>query len=764
MARRQEQIAREQQRLAERAAAETRRQEQIAQEQARLAREAAEEARQEKANAEQQRRIAIGRRLVNQAKATIDKDPKTALMLGAAAQKVQPDAEMRRELTGLATSTRHAGTLDGMKEVSFASNGVLATLSDDGVVSLWDVADRAKPARLTTVDIDGGETASNLKISRDGGTLAVSHGYGKVTLWDLADPSDPLPFATLPSGDRAPAVEFSPDGRTLAMGDLGDDNRIASLWDLTDRTAPKELAPLISTESYAAGTLAFSPDGRTLVTPSRIWNVSDPAHPASLGEFDGTRSMVFSPTDPLLAIVGLRAVVLWDLADPDNPIERPPLEGHADSIASVAFSSDGRILATGDHRGSAILWEMDSGFPVRIDSVTGYGPVESMALSPNGRTLATTGRSAIARLWNVEPHGAPQRLPELTDHIDRTLAVAFSADGRSMAAAGDDGTAVFWDTTNPARPARRATPRIHDGDVEVVAFGPDLRTVAAAGHDGRVTLSDVTDPSRPVIRATFRDEVSFVGAMTFSPDGRTLAVPGHFDKVMLWDLAGPDGPTRRATLAGAHTPVAFSPDGLTLAAVRGKTVPLWDLTNLSAPVERGALVGHQDTVGPVAFSPDGRTVATGSSDDTAILWDVTDPAHPDRLATMLGHDDRVASLAFTSDRGTLATISNNSKDEAMLWDIADRTSPVRVAVFKHTPRTEAVINRFTVFSPDGRTLAFGTDNDWRDATVALWDYTKLNQLRADPVKQACAITGRGLNAGEWARYVPELEYQRTCPG
>jgi WD40 repeat protein len=68
------------------------------------------------------------------------------------------------------------------------------------------------------------------------------------------------------------------------------------------------------------------------------------------------------------------------------------------------------------------------------------------------------------------------------------------------------------------------------------------------------------------------------------------------------------------------------------------------------------------------------------------------------------------------------------------------------------------------FSPDGHTLAVASDKEYAGGGVALWDYSQLKAVRADPVAYACAVTGRGLNAEEWTRYVPELPYRRTCGG
>jgi cellulose biosynthesis protein BcsQ len=209
---------------------------------------------------------------------------------------------------------------------------------------------------------------------------------------------------------------------------------------------------------------------------------------------------------------------------------------------------------------------------------------------------------------------------------------------------------------------------------------------------------------------------------------------------------------------GAVTGVAFAPDGHTLATAGADgTALLWDVTNPSQPRRSGSLTGHTGAVNGVAFAPDGHTLATAGADGTALLWDVTNPSQPRRSGDPLtGYTGAVNGVAFAPDGRTLATAGADGA--VLLWDVTDpsRPRPLGKPLTGHTDAVTAV-----AFAPDGQTLATAST----DSTALLWELggANANANVADPLARACALSGGGLNPDEWARYVPDLPYVRSCP-
>ncbi|MFC7532395.1 TIR domain-containing protein [Actinoplanes sp. GCM10030250] len=751
-ARRQKALAEQNERRADEAAAEARRQKAIAEQNERKAEEAAEEARRQEANAEEQKKVTTGRRLINQAKATIDNDPVTALRLGIAAQRIQPGTEARTELAGIVASTRRAGTMNDTWYAEHGPGDVIAVVESDFTAALWSVSDRANPVRLAP--LDGFLFTAQPAFSRDGRMLAISGGYELAPhLFDVSDPAHPVLVGIVPE-QMGKWTSFSPDGQMLGVVDF---DGVWSLWNVADPANPALLTR--QTKGYPAP-LGFSPDGRSVVTagaPGTVWDITDRTRPAEVGTLPGRWARVaVHPLRPLLATNDEEGnLAFWHLDDPAKPQrgDTAPVRSHA-----VAFSPDGRTMASSDDNGTARLWDLtDTPVPMLELNDHGDSP-RSMSFSPDGRTLAVVGSLRTLSLWNAAAHGEPTAVGQADGTFGRTVTAALTPDGRRLTTVHADGTATVWDVSDRARPVERATVRVRDGDIGMAAVSPAGDVIAAGGlTDGaRVTLTDVSDPSAPKsIGGVPGGEPD--GRMTFSPDGRTLALDIGAYTIMLWDITEPHRPSPVGLLDGEDwvEAITFSPDGHTVAVGEGRSVVLWDVTDRTKPVRLATLKGHSDAVLAAAFSPDGRTLATGSADRTSAVWNITGRAR--RQAILTGTKAAVWSVAFGPDGRTLTT---GAKDGSVaFWDVGELSGPIRMA----SMRRASLGSKSLLPHPDGRTLtAGGAEAGGRRAV--LWDYSSLIALRDEPAAVACGAAGGGFTADEWAAYIPEVAYQPTCTG
>jgi WD40 repeat protein/serine/threonine protein kinase len=433
-------------------------------------------------------------------------------------------------------------------------------------------------------------------------------------------------------------------------------------------------------------------------------------------------AVAFSPDGRLLASAAAdRTVRVWDLAAGRTVLT---LRGHQDSVACVAFSPDGKRLATASQDKTVKLWDAGSGRALR--TLKGHlWQVWGIAFSPDGRRLASAAGDRTVRIWDL---ATGRTLLTLKGHQYPVTCVAFSPDGKRLASGSSDQTVRLWDA---ATGRETHTLRGHAFAVARVAFSPDGTRLASGSWDNTVRL---WDPVTGRVERTLTGHTHWVLGLAFSPDGRRLATGSMDRTVKVWELDTQKVFTFRGHTNTVYT-VAFAPDGLALASGSfDRTIKVWDTS--TAP-ECLVLEGRAGPLFGVAFSPDGRRLAAACWDHLVKVWDVTTGQETLALG---GHSGRVYSVAFSAAGGLLA--SGSADRTVKVWEAA--TGRLVATLRGHGAAVTSV-----AFRRDGKRLASASV----DGTVKVWAVRRGQALltlkghRGSVLAVAVSPDGRTLASG-----------------
>lgn len=682
---------------------------------------------------EEQGRAALARQVASQSLNYLESGKlDLALLLAVEACRLELTAEGRSALLsgleyGLDLKTTAFATLFAPDEayvyaLAFSPDGrrIAAGLSGGGI-AIWDVATQ----KLTRWPAGHTSVVFSLSFSPDGKLLASASKDGSAILWNGETGEKLAQFGQTRFWYISAAFNPTDGGRILALG--RDDNRLL-FYDTRERKVVREEA--LWGDPWS---MAWAADGRRLAVAAegfkdtdnsflQIWDLEDNVWLYREGfPTNQVRSVAWSPASRnLVAIGGSDGLIrLWDVEG--HAIVGKPVQGHERQVFSLAFSRDGKYLASG-------------------------------------------GADSSVRLWDVSNPTSVKLFEKISPHRNYVMGVAFSPQGLNLLASGSLDKTIGLRELNVQQPLSLALPGKW-GDVSEIALPVEGQGLAAEAN-GEVVVVRKLQGGQVLARATADPQTP----LALSGDGKVLVLVGADGRLQRMDL--PAG--RMEALALDMTAEELNPAELTALALDGTGSRLAtggcaellqagdqavcgrariDVWELSSGKRVASLSGHGGPVTALAFDPGGEWLASGSQDQTILIWEVAagQPARP----PLVGHSAAITSLAFRAEEELLA--SGDANGALLLWQ-TDSGQMIR-----NYSANGSGISGLTNLGQAVSGLAFSADGA---ALVAASSAGQLQRWEVGLeawIAQACEVAGRSLSPAEWGQIFPGQGYRETCP-